>query len=716
VAVSATLAGRRARRGPGTSPAEARLALAEGLLRCARPEECAQWALEWLVERGIARRALCLLPTGAEDALVAVAAVGLPPAHAAGLVVPLDRAPALAAALRDADRPGTVNGLRRGPGAAALGPGPWLVVPLGRDPDAGRPEGLLLLAPAPAVAEDEAAWVAGLLGPRLASLRARRALVDARRELEQGRALLQAIMDAVPDPILLTDPEGRLILANSRAEALLVAREGRSEGYARAVALNNLLFSAALASRTPEGQVSRRELPLVDPFDGSDLLFELISLPTGVPAGPGVVSILRNVTDLRRATEEMEENYRRLREAEAQARAERDQLDLIIDSVADPILVTDPNGAILLMNAPAERLFTPQPGAPDEVAMRVQANDAHVSSFFANLLFSGGAARHRGFLGLHDPETGEALPMEAVAGKVLGPQGELVGLVTILHDRREALERERLYEQLRQASVELEEKVRQATAELVWQNELLRRQALQLEQASAAKSQFLANMSHEFRTPLNAILGYTSLLLQGVVGELAPAQRRSLERVDSSARHLLALINDILDISRIEAGKMPLHPSEFALADLVAELMAELEPIVARARLPVYREVPDDLPPLRTDRAKVKQILLNLMTNALKFTPEGWVELHAAWDADTDRVRVAVTDTGIGIAEPDQQRVFEDFSQADSSPTRAYGGAGLGLAISRRLASMLGGEITLVSAPGRGSTFTLVLPRALGGR
>src|SRR5207249_5188708 len=154
-----------------------------------------------------------------------------------------------------------------------------------------------------------------------------------------------------------------------------------------------------------------------------------------------------------------------------------------------------------------------------------------------------------------------------------------------LHDRREAIEKARLYEQLKQASDELERKIQAATADIARQNELLRRQALQLEQASALKSQFLANMSHEFRTPLNAILGYTSMLLQGISGDLPPAQRKSLARIDSSAHHLLALINDILDISRIEAGKMPIHVGKFAITDLISEIVAEVEPIVSRTRL-----------------------------------------------------------------------------------------------------------------------------------
>ena len=226
-----------------------------------------------------------------------------------------------------------------------------------------------------------------------------------------------------------------------------------------------------------------------------------------------------------------------------------------------------------------------------------------------------------------------------------------------------------------------------------------------------AKSQFLANMSHEFRTPLNAILGYTSMLLKGVTGELTPHQRRNLERVDSNAHHLLAIINDILDISRIEAGKMPLTVSRFDLKDLVAEVLSEVEPIISRSRLEVTSEQAADVPPLKTDRQKIKQIVINFLTNAIKFTPQGSVEVRTEYVESRDEIAVSVTDTGIGVSPVDRDRIFEDFRQADNSPTREYSGAGLGLAICRRLAGMLDGRITLDSEVGRGSTFTLVVPR-----
>ena len=348
--------------------------------------------------------------------------------------------------------------------------------------------------------------------------------------------------------------------------------------------------------------------------------------------GTGIVSVLRNITDLRRATEQIEENYQRLRVLEAAARAERDRLNLIIDSVADPIIVTDPIGETVLMNAPAEELFTVPPDAPDSAERSVQSNDAHFSSFISGLLLgeTGPGEIRRGEIGLINPNSAEPIPVEAIAGKVLTESGELTAVVTILHDRREALERARLYEQLKLASDELQARVQAATAELATQNELLRRQAIELEQASRLKSQFLANMSHEFRTPLNAILGYTHMLLQGVAGDLLPAVKRQLQRIDSNGRHLLTIINEILDITRIEAGKMPMQLSEFNLNELVPEVMAELDAVIARSKLTVTPHLSPQVPLVFSDRQKVKQIVVNLLSNALKFTHQGAIEIDGA--------------------------------------------------------------------------------------
>jgi PAS domain S-box-containing protein len=416
------------------------------------------------------------------------------------------------------------------------------------------------------------------------------------------------------------------------------------------------------------------------------------------------------VTDLARAKEEIEESYRTLRIAQAEVRDERHRLDLIIDSVADPILVTDQEGDIVLMNEPAERLFNVPASVDEAEQRRVRANGVNLTSFVSNVLTRSGEQRYRGELQLVEPASGRRSPFEGLAGQILSEQGELMWVVTILHDQTEATEKARLFEQLKEAYAQVERKVQEATAELAEQNELLRRQHIALEQASALKSQFLANMSHEFRTPLNAILGYTHMLLNGVTGSVTDPQRKSLSRIDSNSRHLLALINDILDITRIEAGRMPLNLTTFGIPELIEEVMSELEPIIKRSNLVVRPVMARGLPPLKSDRQKVKQIVLNLLSNALKFTPAGSVTLGALHDVPNRQIVIRVADTGVGIAPEDQLKVFDDFRQLDSSPARGYGGTGLGLSICRRLAQMLGGTIELDSTPGQGSTFNLRLP------
>jgi signal transduction histidine kinase len=686
---------------------EARLALAEYLLASTDLQASARYGIDWLAAHAGVRQSLMAVVDPASPNLLIVAEHGIPTATIAEFVV---------------GRSDTTHPLIRAMGRVDptyLPPMPGAhvsferdgchVIPL-RSDEEGSAHGILLVTSPTPELDPVILWASRQLSRQVIRLFTKRELAELR--FGQERMLLYSIINAVTDPILLTDTEGKLIIANTHAEKLFAAPEDASDGWRRAVALNNMLFSAALStSAVTQTDLSRRELLLVDPLEGSDLLFELLSSRAkDERQGTFVVSILRNITDLARAREEIEESYRTLRVAQAEVRDERHRLDLIIDSVADPILVTDPEGDIVLMNEPAERLFNVPATAGETSQRSVRANGANLTSFVSNVLTRTGEQRYRGEIQLTDPASVRALPVEALAGTILSEQGELVWVVTILHDQTEALEKGRLYERLKQASQELERKVQEATAELAQQNELLRRQHIELEQASALKSQFLANISHEFRTPLNAILGYTHMLLQGVSGAVSDPQRKSLTRIDSNSRHLLALINDILDITRIEAGRMPLNVSSFKVSDLVNEVMSELEPIIRRSNLTVSARMKTTLPVLKSDRQKVKQIVLNLLSNALKFTTTGSVTIGAVLDPKTHTLAIAVRDTGVGIPPESRSKIFEDFRQLDNSPTRGYGGTGLGLSICRRLAQMLGGTIELESVVGEGSTFTLRLP------
>jgi signal transduction histidine kinase len=688
---------------------EAKLGLAEFLLASTDLQVSTRRAVDWLIARTPIKQAVVLLADPSTHQLVIVAEHGVSSSAIAEFVLtPDDEAHPLIKAMH-----------RREPtyfAKASLSfrapiEGRFHALPFCADETDSRC-GLLLTSAAAPEPHPEVRWLAGLLSKQVARLMSRDTLAETR--FGQERMLLYSIINAVTDPILLTDTEGKLIIANSHTEKLFAAPEDAGEGWRRAVSLNNMLFSAALStSAVAESELARRELLLVDPLEGSDLLFELLSSRAkDERQGTYVVSVLRNVTDLARAKEEIEESYRTLRVAQAEVRDERHRLELIIDSVAAPILVTDQEGDIVLLNVPAERLFNLPATADEEAQRRVRANGAHLTSFVSNVLTCG-EQRYSGEIQLSDPVSGRPLPVEGIAGTILSEQGELMWVVTILHDMTEALEKARLFEQLKRGAAQLELKVQEATAELAEQNELLRRQHIALEQASALKSQFLANMSHEFRTPLNAILGYTHMLLNGVSGAVSDQQRKSLTRIDSNSRHLLALINDILDITRIEAGRMPLNLSSFDVPDLVQEVMSELEPIIRRSTLRVTAKMARNLRPLKSDRQKVKQVVLNLLSNALKFTPTGAVTISASYDDKKRWIAVAVKDTGVGIAPEDQAKVFEDFRQLDSSPTRGYGGTGLGLSICRRLAQMLGGRIELVSELNEGSTFILKLPARL---
>ena len=710
------------RASPSIVPPAARLELLEYyLVHYDDVSRSAQTSLEWLARYAGVRRSMCVVIDHDLGMLVGIAGLGIAGESEVFQWPMSDPRDPFVAALSASKpvvfgRPGrSAAGVGRVSLARPLGPGAFTALPLRgvRDTEDGSALGLLLVRTGTDGVSDDVLWLGGVLGQTIEKVRGRGILTEEVRKLRRERSLFFTIINSVTDPILLTDTEGRLIVANARAEKLFAASEEESEGRRRAVELNNMLFSAAL-SRTAVGAPSEaRELLLVDPSDGSDLLFEVLSSTVEDPReGTGIVSVLRNISDLRRATEQIEENYQRLRVLEGAARAERDRLNLIIDSVADPIIVTDPEGETVMMNAPAEELFTVLAGSPDSAERGVQANDAHFSSFISGLLLgeTGPGEIRRGEIGLLNPNTAEPIPVEAITGKVMTESGELIAIVTILHDRREALERGRLYEQLKMASDELQVRVQAATAELATQNELLRRQAIELEQASRLKSQFLANMSHEFRTPLNAILGYTHMLLQGVAGELLPSVKRQLQRIDSNGRHLLTIINEILDITRIESGKMPMQLSEFNLNEVVPEVMQELDAVIARSKLTVTPKLSPDVPLVFSDRQKVKQIVVNLLSNALKFTHQGGIDIAVALDHETRTASIVVSDTGIGIAAEHHERIFEDFRQVDDSPSRQYGGTGLGLAICRRLATSLGGRITLHSSVGQGSTFTLTIP------
>lgn len=685
----------------------AKIALVEFLLRSDDVSESALKGLEWLREHAGVRQALCAAVAGDAQHLWGVAGVGISPARTGAFAVDLrDRRDPLAAAAHDG-RPATFGPGDERPETPLDARVPFHALPM-RPEGGGTPVGLLLVEGLQPRPDRDLLWFASVLSAKLKRLRVQPQAAD--RGLDRERQLLFAIINAVSDPILLTDGQGKLIIGNTRAEQLLAAAS-ESEGHRHALELNNLYFSSALASTTLGGSdTGAREVVLVDPEDGSDLLFELITTPISMEGRQSAfVSVLRNVTDLGRAAQELEENYRRIRTAEAKARSERHRIELVIDSVVDPIVVSQPSGDILMTNKPAEVLFSARDADP-QAQRRVRANVAQFSSFTAGVLMSGQPERIQTRMTLTDPESGRLVPLEAIAAVVPG-ESDLVAVVTVLHDLTEALERERLFAELKDVSAQLEVRVQQATAELAQQNQLLRSQAAELKHASAAKSQFLASISHEFRTPLNAILGYTWLLLQDSSAVTDDGVRRMMGKIDSNSRHLAALINDVLDITRIEADQMPVQVSAFELPALIAEVLEELEAVVKRAPVPIHVDTSKRLGRLHTDRQKLKQILINLLANAVKFTRDGEIRITGA-PAGAGACRIAVRDTGTGIPPEELSRIFEAFEQGLGS-RRLATGTGLGLAIARRLAALLGGTIQVESTVGVGSTFTVEIPLEL---
>ena len=391
----------------------------------------------------------------------------------------------------------------------------------------------------------------------------------------------------------------------------------------------------------------------------------------------------RNSADLDQRARRLESEMAERQRVEAALRESEEKYRHIINAAADAIISLDEQGLVREFNDAAEQMFgfakAEVLGKPLTPMMPPHLRDVHTAGLQRYL--TTGQRHLPRWSNVELPgmtKDGREFPLE-VSFSLLeaGDKKFLTGVL------RDITERKRVEGELLQA---------RETAEA----------------ATQAKSAFLANMSHELRTPMNAIMGFTRLVMRRSQDLLPQRQYENLEKILISAEHLLTLINDILDLSKIEAGHMEIHPVSFQLETLVDVCLHTLEPMLQSERIQLRKEIDPDLSLLSTDRDKVQQILMNLLSNAVKFTPAGSITITA--QQHDGEITIAVADTGIGIPAEALEHVFEEFRQVDSSTTRQYGGTGLGLSISRRLAQLLGGDITMQSVVGVGSTFTVTLP------
>jgi PAS domain S-box-containing protein len=382
------------------------------------------------------------------------------------------------------------------------------------------------------------------------------------------------------------------------------------------------------------------------------------------------------------------------------AEADSARLAAIVEFSDDAIISKDLNGIVTSWNAGAEKLFgyTAEEMIGVSILRLIPADLRHEEADILRRVGRGESVCH--FDTKRVRKGGAVVPISVTVSPIKDAAGRIIGASKVARD---ITERVRAEEALRESRDTLERKVIERTAEM--------RQAKErAERAGRAKSEFLASMSHELRTPLNGIIGFSEFLVDGKPGPLNVKQKEYLEDILNSGRHLLQLINDVLDLSKVEAGRVEFNPEPFQLRKAIAEVRAIAGPLGQKKRVEVGVAVDSKLNGVVLDQIKFKQVVYNLLSNALKFTdPGGRVDIACAPNGG-GQFTLAVRDTGIGIKPENLPRLFKEFEQIDSGPGRRYEGTGLGLALTRKLVELQGGDITVESEYGKGTTFTVHLP------